>query len=109
MKNLAYLSIIISLLVTPLNALEKKDCSSLKKLSKAFIACKSANFKAGVVNAGSNIKKNTIGKVKKKEKNTGETTVRKKTTATKEKTKGIKNKLNKMFSGKTKQYPKGTK
>ena len=59
MKNIAYLSIMISLLITPLSALEKKDCSGLKKLSKAFIACKSGNLKVGIVNTGSKIKKNT--------------------------------------------------
>ena len=68
MKKIAFLSIIISFLITPLSALEKQDCSGLKKLSKAFVACKSNNLKAGIVNTGSQIKKNTVGKIKKPKK-----------------------------------------
>ena len=68
MKIIAFLGIIISFLITPLSALEKKDCSGLKKLSKAFVACKSSNLKAGITNTGSKIKKNTIGKIKKPKK-----------------------------------------
>jgi len=40
MKKLAYLSIILSLLIGPLSAIEKKDCSGIKKISKEFLACK---------------------------------------------------------------------
>jgi hypothetical protein len=83
-----------------------KDSTGLKKLSKAFMACKSGNFKAGVVNTGNKIKKNTIGKVKKKDTHNGETTANKISKVTKEKTQGFKNKLSKIFSGTTKQYPK---
>ena len=116
MKNITYLIIAISLLVTPLSAIEKKDCSGLKKISKAYVACKSGNLKAGIVNTGSKIKKNTVGKVKKTKTNENETTTdeKKNTTvskisnATKKKTAGIKAKFNKIFSGGTKQYPKGT-
>ena len=68
MKKIAFLGIIISFLMTPLSALEKQDCSGLKKLSKAFVACKSSNLKAGITNTGSKIKKNTIGKIKKPKK-----------------------------------------
>ena len=107
--NLGYLSIVITLLITPLSAIEKRDCTGLKKLSKAFLTCKSGNFKAGVVNTGSKIKKNTIGKIKKKDTDNGETTANKISKATKEKAQGFKNKLSKIFNGSTKQYPKYTK
>tara|TARA_B110000438_G_scaffold19509_1_gene17959 strand:+ start:166 stop:387 length:222 start_codon:yes stop_codon:yes gene_type:complete len=50
MKKIAFLGIIISFLMTPLSALEKQDCSGLKKLSKAFVACKSSNLKTGLAN-----------------------------------------------------------
>ena len=107
--NLGYLSIVITLLITPLSAIEKRDCTGLKKLSKAFLTCKSGNFKAGVVNTGSKIKKNTIGKIKKKDTTNGETTSNKISKATKEKAAGVKKQVNKMFRSNTKQYPKGTK
>tara|TARA_B100000787_G_scaffold130490_1_gene99415 strand:+ start:272 stop:703 length:432 start_codon:yes stop_codon:yes gene_type:complete len=68
MKKIAFLGIIISFLITPLSALEKQDCSGIKKLSKAFVACKSSNLKTGITNTGSKIKKNTIGKIKKPKK-----------------------------------------
>ena len=71
MKKITYLIIAISLIINSASALEKKDCSGLKKLSKAFIACKSGNLKTGIVNNVSAIKKGTVGKIKKtkKEKN----------------------------------------
>ena len=109
MKNLAYLAIVLLLITNTVSALEKKDCTGLKTLSKAFLTCKSGNFRAGVVNTGSKIKKNTIGKIKEKDINNGETTANKISKVTKEKTQGFKNKLNKIFSGTTKQYPKYTK
>ena len=118
MKKITFAIILMSLLVSPLIATEKRDCSGLKKISKAFVACKSNNLKVGIVNTGSKIKKNTIGKVKKTknvENQTGTSEKKKITTAskistiTKEKAKGFKNAFNKIFSGNTKQYPKGLK
>ena len=106
MKNIAYLAIVLLLITNTVSALEKRDCTGLKKLSKAYLTCKSGNFKAGIVNTGSQIKKNTVGKVKIKKTKNGETTASKISKSTKEKTQGIKNKLNKIFSGTTKQYPK---
>ena len=50
--------------ISSINAAEKRDCSGIKKLSKAFIACKSGNLKSGVVNAGSKVK-NSLGSKKK--------------------------------------------
>ena len=72
MKKITYLIIAISLIINSASALEKKDCSGLKKLSKAFIACKSGNLKAGIINTGSAIKKGTVGKIKKTKKITNE-------------------------------------
>ena len=124
MKKIAYVGIIISLMISPLSAIEKRDCSGLKKLSKAFMGCKSYNFKAGLTNVGSQVKKNTIGKVKKDKTTNDETsseskiakTIKKKASSLKKKTvalknplKGFKNPLKGIFSGTTKQYPRGTK
>ena len=117
MKKIAFLTVVISLIINPLQAIEKKNCSGFKKISKSYVACKSGNLKAGIVNTGSKIKKNTIGKIKKTEKSSNEvssneeknTTVSKISAATKEKTKGFKSKIKKMFSGNTKQFPKGVK
>jgi len=109
MKYIAYLAIVLLLITNTVSALEKRDCTGLKKLSKAFLACKSGNFKAGVINTGSQIKKNTVGKIKKKDTNNDETTANKISKATKEKAQGFKNKLGKIFNGSTKQYPKYTK
>ena len=109
MKNIAYLALVLLLITNTVSALEKSDCTGLKKLSKAFLACKSGNFKAGIVNTGSKIKKNTVGKIPKKKTKNGETTTSKMSKSAKEKTQGFKNKLNKIFSGTTKQYPKYSK
>ena len=48
MKILFFLTTILILLITSLNAAEKKDCSELKKFSKDFFACKSSNLKSGI-------------------------------------------------------------
>jgi hypothetical protein len=110
MKKIAFVGIVLLLMINPLSALEKRDCSELKKLSKAFVACKSYNFKAGLTNAGSQVKKNTIGKIKKDKTTNEETSSEGKIAKTiKEKTAGLKNPLKGIFSGTTKQYPKGTK
>ena len=68
MNKITYFVIALILMLSSASALEKKDCSGLKKLSKAFIACKSGNLKVGIVNTGSSIKKGTIGKIKKEKK-----------------------------------------
>ena len=112
MNKITYFVIAIILMLSSASALEKKDCSGLKKLSKAFIACKSGNLKAGIINTGSAIKKGTVGKIKKEKKITDQNdtnTTPKIIKAIKEKTTGFKNPLNGIFSGTTKQYPKGTK
>ena len=113
MKKIAFVGIVLLLMINPLSALEKRDCSELKKLSKAFVACKSHNLKAGLTNAGSKVKKNTIGKIIKNKDNTSQDTTNNETEGLgekiKKKTKGFKEKTNKAFSGNTKQYPKGIK
>ena len=112
MKKITYLIIALSLIINSASALEKKDCSGLKKLSKAFIACKSGNLKAGIVNTGSAIKKGTVGKIKKEKKITNgndTNTPAKIAKKIKEKTAAFKNPLKDVFSGTTKQYPKYTK
>ena len=48
MKKITYILTIIVLLITPLNASAKKDCSGIKKISKAYLACKSGNLKNGI-------------------------------------------------------------
>ena len=108
MKKITYLIIALSLIINSASALEKKDCSGLKKLSKAFIACKSGNLKAGIVNTGSAIKKGTVGKIKKNNgnnENTDENSegLKEKVSIKAEK---IKKKANNLFDGSTKQYPK---
>ena len=116
MKKITYLIIALSSIINSASALEKEDCSGIKKLSKAFIACKSGNLKAGIVNTGSAIKKGTVLqniKAKKipKENDTNTTTkitkkIKKKASSIKEKTAAFKNPLDDIFSGTTKQYPK---
>tara|TARA_B100000787_G_C15954293_1_gene190406 strand:+ start:67 stop:426 length:360 start_codon:yes stop_codon:yes gene_type:complete len=117
--------------MTPLTAAEKKNCTGIKKLSKAFIACKTGNFRTGVINTGSSIKKNTIGKLKKTNNIEKKPSEIKKTEVVKKKVKKIdKKKITKKksvastekikastvklkiflknFKKSTKQYPKGT-
>ena len=112
MKKVTYFVIVFSLMLGSASALVKKDCSSLKKLSKDFIACKSGNLKAGIVNTGSAIKKGTVGKIKKEKKITNENdtnTPTKIAKKIKEKAAGFENPLKGIFSENTKQYPKYSK
>tara|TARA_X000000368_G_scaffold188641_1_gene148761 strand:- start:1092 stop:1334 length:243 start_codon:yes stop_codon:yes gene_type:complete len=64
MKKLIFISLFIFGFIFQANAVEKKDCSNIKKLSKAYIACKSGNLKKGIVNTGSKVKQGTINKAK---------------------------------------------
>ena len=64
MIKLIFISLVIFGFIFPANAIEKQDCSNIKKLSKAYIVCKSGNLKKGIVNTGSKIKKGTISKAK---------------------------------------------
>ena len=108
MNKITYFVIAITLMLSSASALEKKDCSGLKKLSKAFIACKSGNLKAGIVNTGSAIKKGTVGKIKKNNENTNENSegLKEKISI---KAEDIKKKASNLFDGSTKQYPKYSK
>tara|TARA_B110000858_G_C17547128_1_gene356284 strand:- start:212 stop:496 length:285 start_codon:yes stop_codon:yes gene_type:complete len=94
MKKIIFVMILLIGSISSINAAEKKDCTGLKKLSKAFVACKSGNFKAGIVNTGSKIKEKTVDKIK----------MPKKASSSKENTTTVKKKWEM-----TKQYPKGTK
>ena len=94
MKKIIFVMILLIGSISSINAAEKKDCTGLKKLSKAFVACKSGNFKAGIVNTGSKIKEKTVDKIK----------MPKKSSSGKENTTTVKKKWEM-----TKQYPKGTK
>ena len=49
MKKITYILTILLLSIIPLNSAEKKDCSILKKFSKAFVVCKANNVKIGMV------------------------------------------------------------
>ena len=50
MKKITYILIILLLSIIPINSAEKKNCSDLKKFSKAFVGCKAKNVKNGIVN-----------------------------------------------------------
>ena len=56
MKKITCLSFIMILFISPINALEKSDCSGFKKLSKEQVNCKKNNFKAGMISFGQKIK-----------------------------------------------------
>ena len=45
MKKIIFLTIVLFSFAYSVNAAEKKDCSGIKKISKAYIACKSGNLK----------------------------------------------------------------
>ena len=62
MKNLIILFIIFTFSFHATNASPIKNCSSIKKISKEYIACKASNLKKGIVNTGSKIKKGTLSK-----------------------------------------------
>jgi hypothetical protein len=112
MNKITYFVIAIILMLSSASALEKKDCTGLKKLSKAFIACKSGNLKAGIINTGSSIKQGTVGKIKKEKKINNEndtSTATKIVNATKDKTSKVKSSIGGLFKSTTKQYPKGIK
>ena len=123
MNKIIYIIIILVWSSTIVQAADKRDCSGIKKLSKEFIACKTGNIKAGIVNAGSSIKKNTVDKAKKTEtekepKTTNKVKIEETTNKVKkvasEKAKSFSNKaksfgegFSNIFKGSTKQYPKG--
>ena len=69
MKKIIFLTIVLFSFTYTVNAVEKSDCSSLKKISKAYIACKSENFKTSmkknnIAQTGTNVSKGIVSKVK---------------------------------------------
>jgi hypothetical protein len=69
MKKIIFLVIVLFSFIYSVNAVEKNDCSGLKKISKAYIACKSGNFKTSmkknnIAQTGANVSKGIISKVK---------------------------------------------
>ena len=69
MKKIIFLTIVLFSFTYTVNAVEKSDCSSLKKISKAYIACKSGNFKKSmkknnIAQTGTNVSKGIVSKVK---------------------------------------------
>ena len=48
MNKFTYILVFLILLIAPLNANEKKDCTDIKKFSKSYLACKSNNLKEGI-------------------------------------------------------------
>tara|TARA_B100000787_G_C15927937_1_gene179473 strand:+ start:21 stop:422 length:402 start_codon:yes stop_codon:yes gene_type:complete len=132
MKKTLYLIIFLLGSITTISAAEMRDCSGIKKLSKDYMACKTNNIKAGILNQGENKKWKNNGQATTpteepdkastavKIKNTASNTTNKiKTSATDagEKFKvgaantanNIKKHFNNAFKKSTKQYPKGIK
>ena len=69
MKKIIFLTIVLFSFTYSVNAVEKNDCSGLKKISKAYIACKSGNFKTSmkknnIAQTGTNVSKGIVSKVK---------------------------------------------
>ena len=69
MKKIIFLTIVLFSFTYSINAAEKRDCSSIKKISKAYIACKSGNFKTSmkknnIAKTGTNVSKGIVDKVK---------------------------------------------
>ena len=69
MKKIIFLTIVLLSFTYSVNANEKRDCSGIKKFSKAYIACKSGNFKTSmkknnIAQTGTNVSKGIVGKVK---------------------------------------------
>jgi len=69
MKKIIFLTFVLFSFTYSVNANEKRDCSGIKKFSKAYIACKSGNFKTSIkknniAQTGTNVSKGIVGKVK---------------------------------------------
>jgi len=131
MKKIIYLIIFLIGSITTINAAEKRDCSGIKKLSKDYLACKTGNLKAGILNQDgkkwensgdvTTSKKETdkVSTTKKIKTTASNTTKKIKTTASDasdkikvsaaDTTKKIKKSLNNFFKKSKKQYPKGIK
>ena len=69
MKKIIFLTIVLFSFTYSVNAVEKRDCSGIKKISKAYIACKSGNFKTNmkknnIAKTAANVSTGIVGKVK---------------------------------------------
>ena len=69
MKKIIFLGIILFSFTYSVNAAEKRDCSGIKKISKAYIACKSGNLKTSmkkknIAKTGTKVTKGIADKVK---------------------------------------------
>jgi len=69
MKKIIFLTILIFSVTSLVNATVKRDCSDLKKISKAYVACKSANLKTGIkknniAKTGTKVTKGVVSKIK---------------------------------------------
>ena len=69
MKKIIFLVFVLFSFAYSVNAAERRDCSGIKKISKAYIVCKSGNFKTSmkknnIAKTGTNVSKGIIGKVK---------------------------------------------
>jgi len=69
MKKTVLLTTIFFVFTSLAYATEKNNCSDIKKISKAYIACKAGNVKAGmeennITQTGTNVTKGILNKVK---------------------------------------------
>ena len=69
MKKIIFLIIVIFSYTSSINAVEKRDCSGMKKISKAYVVCKTENFKSGmkknnIAQTGTNVTKGILNKAK---------------------------------------------
>ena len=69
MKKIIFLIIVLFSFTYSVNAVEKKDCSGMKKISKAYIVCKTGNLKSGmkknnITQTGTNVTKGIFNKAK---------------------------------------------
>ena len=69
MKKIIFLTTILFSFTSSVNAVEKRDCSGMKKISKAYVACKTGNVmtvmkKNNIAQTGTNVTKGIINKAK---------------------------------------------
>ena len=69
MKKIIFLTTILFSFTSSVNAVEKRDCSGMKKISKAYVACKTGNLKSGmkknnITQTGTNVTKGIFNKAK---------------------------------------------
>jgi hypothetical protein len=125
MKKIIYIFILLLGSSALAIAAEKRDCSEIKKLSREYMACKTGNLKASVLNQKNKKQEkqidNSSAKVKtkkapsektiklKKIKNKASNASQKFNAGVKNKAVNIKKKFSGFFKNSKKQYPKGVK